>query len=109
MSRNRSGRPQVSVVVPLFNEAGTIDELHRRLTSVLFLIGLESEVIYVDDGSSDGTGEALAVLGARYSHVRVIPLAKNYRQTAALAARLDAAAGHGVVAMAGGLPPAPGE
>src|SRR5438309_9220058 len=103
MSRNRSGRPQVSVVVPLFNEAGTIDELHRRLTSVLFLIGLESEVIYVDDGSSDGTGEALAVLAARYSHVRVIPLAKNYGQTAALAAGFDAAAGDVVVAMDGDL------
>jgi len=109
MSRNRSGRPQVSVVVPLFNEAGTIDELHRRLTSVLFLIGLESEVIYVDDGSSDGTGEVLAVLGARYSHVRVIPLAKNYGQTAALAAGFDAAAGDVVVAMDGDLQHAPEE
>jgi len=109
MSRNRSSRPQLSVVVPLFNEAATIDELHRRLTSVLFLIGVESEIIYVDDGSSDGTGEALAVLAARYSHVRLIPLAKNYGQTAALAAGFDAAAGDVVVAMDGDLQHAPEE
>jgi len=109
MSRKRSGQVQLSIVVPLFNEVGTIDELHRRLTAVLFLIGLESEVIYVDDGSRDGTGEALAVLAARYSHVRVIPLAKNYGQTAALAAGFDAAAGEVVVAMDGDLQHAPEE
>src|SRR2546427_8348809 len=109
MSRNTTGTPRLSIVVPLFNEAGTIAELHRRLAAVLFLIGLESEVIYVDDGSSDGTGEALAVLAARYSHVRVIPLAKTYGQTAALAAGFDAAAGDVVVAMDGDLQHAPEE
>jgi len=45
-----------------FNEAGTIEELHRRLTAVLFLIGQESEIVYVDDGSTDGTAEALSVI-----------------------------------------------
>ena len=109
MSRNRSRQPALSIVVPLFNEMGTIDELHRRLTSVLFLIGLKSEIIYVDDGSSDGTREALDVLAARYTHVRVIPLARNYGQTAALAAGFDAAAGDVVVAMDGDLQHAPEE
>src|SRR5947208_12277687 len=109
MSRNRSGGPQVSVVVPLFNEAGTIDELHRRLTAVLFLIGLESEIIYVDDGSSDGTTEALAALAGRYVHVRLIQLARNYGQTAALAAGFDAADGGVIVAMDGDLQHAPEE
>ena len=109
MSRKRPGHPALSVVVPLFNEAGTIDELHRRLTSVLFLLGMQSEIIYVDDGSSDGTGEALATLAARYSHVRVVPLARNYGQTAALAAGFDAAAGDVIVAMDGDLQHAPEE
>jgi glycosyltransferase involved in cell wall biosynthesis len=109
MSRDIPGGPQLSIVVPLFNEVGTIDELHRRLTAVLFLIGLESEIIYVDDGSRDGTTDALAVIAARYSHVRVIPLARNYGQTAALAAGFDGAAGDVIVAMDGDLQHAPEE
>jgi len=100
---------QLSIVVPLFNEVSTIDELQRRLTSVLFLIGIRSEIIYVDDGSSDGTAEALQVIEGRYEHVRVIRLARNYGQTAALAAGFDAAAGEVIVAMDGDLQHAPEE
>jgi glycosyltransferase involved in cell wall biosynthesis len=109
MSRRRADRPRLSVVVPLFNEAGTLAELNRRLTAVLFAIGLPSEVIYVDDGSSDGTRDALAALAARYAHVRVVPLARNYGQTAALAAGFDAATGDVIVAMDGDLQHAPEE
>lgn len=108
MSRKAEG-PDLSVVVPLFNEVGTIDELHRRLTAVLFLIGRPAEIIYVDDGSSDGTREAIDALAARYAHVRVVPLARNYGQTAALAAGFDAAAGDVIVAMDGDLQHAPEE
>jgi len=100
---------RLSIVVPLFNEVSTIHELHRRLTSVLFLIGSRSEIIYVDDGSSDGTAEALQAIEARYEHVRLIQLARNYGQTAALAAGFDAAAGDVIVAMDGDLQHAPEE
>ena len=109
MSRNTRNGTQLSIVVPLFNEVSTIDELQRRLTSVLFLIGIRSEIIYVDDGSSDGTAEALQVIEGRYEHVRVIRLARNYGQTAALAAGFDAAAGEVIVAMDGDLQHAPEE
>jgi glycosyltransferase involved in cell wall biosynthesis len=109
MSRNLLGAPQLSVVVPLFNEAGTLDQLHRRLTAVLFALSMPAEIIYVDDGSSDGTAESLASLAARHANVRVIPLARNYGQTAALAAGFDAAAGDVIVAMDGDLQHAPEE
>jgi len=109
MSRNSPLAPVLSIVVPIFNEAGTLDELHRRLTSVLFLLGLPSEIIYVDDGSSDGTSDVLAVLAARYSYVRTIPLARNYGQTAALTAGFDAAVGDVIIAMDGDLQHAPEE
>ena len=109
MSRNTTGPPRLSIVVPLFNEAGTIDELHRRLAAVLFLIGLPSEIIYVDDGSSDGTAEALAAIAIRDPQVRLIPLARNYGQTAALAAGFDSAAGDMIVAMDGDLQHEPEE
>ena len=109
MSRNAPAAPRLSVVVPLFNEAGTIQELHRRLRRVLLLIGLASEIIYVDDGSTDGTAEALTDITAADSHTRLIPLARNYGQTAALAAGFDAAAGEVIVAMDGDLQHEPEE
>ena len=103
MSRSGPGAPELSIVVPFFNEVGTIDELHRRLTAVLFLIGLPSEIIYVDDGSTDGTAEALTAIADRDPHVRLMPLARNYGQTAALAAGFDVAAGRVIVALDGDL------
>src|SRR3984893_7983720 len=111
MSRNnRSARGlDLSIVVPLFNESGTFDELHRRLTAVLLVLGLASEIIYVDDGSTDGTREALAAVGERDPRVRLVNLARNYGQTAALAAGFDAAAGEVIVAMDGDLQHAPEE
>jgi glycosyltransferase involved in cell wall biosynthesis len=109
MSRKAPGAPRLSVVVPLYNERATLEELHRRLTAVLFVIEGRSEIIYVDDGSSDGTTEAVAQIAARDAQVRLIPLAKNYGQTAALAAGFDAAAGDVIVAMDGDLQHAPEE
>ncbi|PYR73222.1 MAG: glycosyltransferase [Acidobacteria bacterium] len=106
--RSHSAR-QLSIVVPLFNEQATLAELHRRLDAVLLLLGLPSEIVYVDDGSTDGTAAALAELAARDSRVRVIPLTRNYGQTAALAAGFDAAAGAVIVAMDGDLQHAPEE
>src|SRR5229473_2279155 len=99
----------LSIVVPLFNESGTFDELHRRVKAVLLVLGLDSEIIYVDDGSTDGTREALAAVARRDPQVRVVSLARNYGQTAALAAGFDAAAGDVIVAMDGDLQHAPEE
>jgi glycosyltransferase involved in cell wall biosynthesis len=104
-----SARVQLSIVVPLFNEVGTLEELHLRLTGVLQLLALHAEVIYVDDGSTDGTDEVLAAISERDAHVRLITLARNYGQTAALAAGFDAAAGEVIVAMDGDLQHAPEE
>jgi glycosyltransferase involved in cell wall biosynthesis len=109
MSRSTQTGMRLSIVVPLFNEVTTLDELHRRLMAVLILIGIRSEVIYVDDGSSDGTVEALQSIEERYEHVRVIRLSRNYGQTAALAAGFDAAGGEVIVAMDGDLQHAPEE
>jgi glycosyltransferase involved in cell wall biosynthesis len=100
---------QLSIVVPLFNEAATITELHRRLSAVLLLLGTSAEIVYVDDGSSDGTREALESLAARDERIVLVSLARNYGQTAALAAGFDAAEGAVIVAMDGDLQHAPEE
>jgi glycosyltransferase involved in cell wall biosynthesis len=102
-------RVQLSIVVPLFNEAATIHELHRRLDTVLLLLGTTAEIVYVDDGSSDGTREAVELLAIRDERVHLVPLARNYGQTAALAAGFDAARGAVIVAMDGDLQHAPEE
>ena len=52
--RGADGRPDLSVVVTLFQERATLDELHRRLTETLEAFGRSYEVLYVDDGSTDG-------------------------------------------------------
>jgi glycosyltransferase involved in cell wall biosynthesis len=111
MSRKvrRAHEVDLSIVVPLFNEAGTFDELHRRLSAVLLLIGVDSEIILVDDGSTDATGEKVASAARLDPRIRVVSLARNYGQTAALAAGFDAAAGNVIVAMDGDLQHAPEE
>jgi len=102
-------RVAVSVVVPLFNEIDTFEELHRRLTAVLLVLGPETEIVYVDDGSTDGTADVLTSAARCDPRVTVIRLARNYGRTAALAAGFDAAAGDVIVAMDGDLQHAPEE
>jgi len=109
MPRRTASGPAVdlSIVVPLFNEAATLEELHRRITAVTMMLGLATEIIYVDDGSIDGTGEMATAISKRDSSVRLVRLARNYGQTAALTAGFDAAAGDVIVAMDGDLQHAP--
>ncbi|HXI30841.1 MAG TPA: glycosyltransferase family 2 protein [Vicinamibacterales bacterium] len=109
MPRNASPPIDLSIVVPLYNEAGTFDELHRRLSEIVLLLGLDTEIIYVDDGSSDATGALIEHIGARDPRVNAIRLARNYGQTAALAAGFDAARGERIVAMDGDLQHEPEE
>jgi Glycosyl transferase family 2 len=98
---------RLSVVIPLFNEAATLHELHRRLHAVLTMIGAASEIVFVDDGSTDGTFAALSAIAASDPSARIVKLARNYGQTAALAAGFDEARGDTIVAMDGDLQHAP--
>ena len=99
----------LSIVVPLYNEVGTLHELHRRLTEVVLLLGLDAEIVYVDDGSRDATWATVEAIGEHDSRVHAIKLARNYGQTAALAAGFDAARGEVIVAMDGDLQHEPEE
>ena len=92
----------ISVVVPLHDEEGTVGELHRRLTSVLAPLG-RYEVVLVDDGSSDGTWQAMRGLARSDPQTRLIRLSRNFGHQVALSAGLDHARGDAVVSMDGDL------
>jgi glycosyltransferase involved in cell wall biosynthesis len=98
-----SARPQISVVIPLFNEAENVEDLYRELTATLEPLGRPYEILLVDDGSTDGTREGLAALEKRDPRVRVLRLRRNFGQTAAFSAGFDHARGDVVVTSDGDL------
>ena len=99
--------PELSIVVPLYNEEANVEELYARLTRVLRDPGKGYELIFVDDGSRDGTFKLLAQMQAKDDRVHVIRLRRNFGQTGALAAGFDFAEGDVIVAMDGDLQHSP--
>ncbi|MGH7498100.1 MAG: glycosyltransferase family 2 protein [Gemmatimonadales bacterium] len=88
----------LSVVVPCYNEEEVLPETHRSLAGVLGGIAkIDFEIIYVDDGSADGTAACLRRLQAQDSHVRVVRLSRNFGHQIAVTAGLDSATGDAVV------------
>jgi glycosyltransferase involved in cell wall biosynthesis len=98
--------PALSIVIPVLNEELTIPELVRRLRDVLDPVG-SYEIIFVNDGSTDGTGELLRKLHWDDPRVKSIHMARNFGHQAAISAGLRAAAGQGVVMMDGDLQDTP--
>ena len=92
---------ELSVVVPLYNERDNLAPLHDELTRVLDAAGGSYEILFIDDGSTDGSTDVLRAIKRADARVRVIRLARNSGQTAALACGLRHATGEVVVAMDG--------
>lgn len=90
-------------MVPIFNEKENVGPLHAALTHALQLLGRAYEIVIVDDGSTDGTRDALRELAAADPHLRVVMFRRNYGQTAAMAAGFRAARGRTIVSMDGDL------
>jgi glycosyltransferase involved in cell wall biosynthesis len=101
--------PFVSVVVPLFNEEATIGALYDELQTVLDGEGCTWEVVYVDDGSTDGSFRELVRLHEACANVRVVRLRRNFGKAAALTAGFDVARGSVVVTMDADLQDDPAE
>src|ERR1700694_49607 len=95
--------PRLSVVVLVFNEAESIAPLHEELVGVLNAMDTTYEVVYIDDGSQDGSTESLAQLALKDSRVRVVSFRRNFGQTAAVQAGIDNARGEILVFMDGDL------
>ena len=93
----------LSIVVPLYNEVESVDALYREVTASAEELGLEYELLLVDDGSGDGTREKLRALCARDPRVKAVFFRRNYGQTAALQAGFDQARGRVVITLDGDL------
>jgi glycosyltransferase involved in cell wall biosynthesis len=91
--------PEVSVFLPVFNEEPNLRPLHEKLDRSLAQLGGAAEIIYVDDGSTDGSLTILRELAQKDPRVRVIALRRNYGQTPAMAAGIDAARGKVLIPM----------
>jgi glycosyltransferase involved in cell wall biosynthesis len=100
-TKRKRGLKAVSVVIPIFNEEENITPLYRGLKAVLVGMRTKYEVIFVDDGSDDGSNEILQRLAQEDKGIKVIQFRKNFGQTAALAAGVEHAQGEIIVTMDG--------
>jgi glycosyltransferase involved in cell wall biosynthesis len=94
---------ELSVVIPVRNEAASLVELHREITETLTRWGRPYELILIDDGSSDNSFEIMARIQAMDPRVRVIRFRRNFGQTAAFAAGFDYARGRLIATSDGDL------
>ncbi len=97
----------ISVVLPVFNEAAALETLLARVRSSLLECGTNGEILFVDDGSTDGSGEILDRMAERSADVKVLHLSRNFGHQAAVQAGLSHARGDAVLLMDSDLQDAP--
>src|SRR4051812_30035436 len=91
--------PELSLFLPVLDEEENLRPMHAKIAAALDALGKSAEVIYVDDGSTDNSLNILKEIAASDDRVRVIPLRRNYGQTAAMSAGIDAAKGEILIPM----------
>jgi len=95
--------PQVSVIIPLYQEEDNVQALHQRLATALAGLGKTYEIVYVDDGSRDATYACLLEAARADDKVRVVRFRRNFGQTAAIQAGIEHSRGQLLVFMDGDL------
>lgn len=97
--RQTDADPEISLFLPVLDEEENLRPMHTKIQSALETLGKTAEVIYVDDGSTDKSLEILKEIASGDDRVRVISLRRNYGQTAAMSAGIDAAKGEILIPM----------
>jgi glycosyltransferase involved in cell wall biosynthesis len=98
-TREERPGPELSIFLPVYNEEPNLPPLQAKLDAALRTLGRSAEIIYVDDGSTDGSLKVLRDIAQQDDRVRVVALRRNYGQTAAMAAGIDAASGDVLIPM----------
>lgn len=98
-----SESPHLSVVVPFYNEEESVGRVHSAIVEALELLGRPFEMIFVNDGSHDGTLQVASTLARRDDRLTVVSFRRNYGQTQAMAAGIAVARGAVIVTMDGDL------
>lgn len=106
---SHGGKPQLSIVIPLFNEAASLLELHEKISAAVQESRMHAEIIFIDDGSTDRSFEALREIHQRDRRVRVVRFRRNFGKSAALAAGFKSANGQFIVTMDADLQDDPAE
>lgn len=101
MTADASTAPDISIVVPVYDERGALPELIEEIDAALAPLGRRSELIFIDDGSTDGSGEYLLERAAERDDMIVIDLGRNAGKSAALAAGFERSRGEVVVTLDG--------
>ncbi len=96
-SRHSQHRPMLSIIIPVYNERAVLPLTLERLNTVIAQLGICTELLFIDDGSRDGSADYLSGQIARKGTIRVIRLSRNFGKEAALTAGLDHALGEAVV------------
>jgi len=94
-----SEKLKISIVIPVYNEAGVIEQTHVKIAATLDALPYDFSVYYVDDGSTDETGAALAAIAAQDKRIHPLILSRNFGHQAALTAGLDHADGDVIISM----------
>lgn len=94
---------RISLIVPLFNERANIPVLHERISALRPSLGCDLEILFVDDGSTDGSREVLDDIAGRDPGVKVIRFRRNFGQTTAIMAGIDHSSGDVLIPMDGDL------
>jgi len=95
--------PELSVVVPLYNEEESLRPLYRAITNAVAPLGLPYEIVFVDDGSRDATVQIADEIARADRRVCLVKFRRNYGQTPAMAAGIAQASGEVIVTMDGDL------
>jgi len=103
LSSSTSQRPELSIVVPIYNEVESLTHLVEAIATEAIKTGLHYEMVLVDDGSSDGSTALLQDLASDRPDIRAVILRRNYGQTAAMAAGFHYAQGKVIITMDGDL------
>ncbi|MBI4853938.1 MAG: glycosyltransferase family 2 protein [Acidobacteria bacterium] len=93
----QTSRPNISIIIPVYNEEENLENLQARISEILEEIKIDYEIIYVDDGSRDNSFMLLEKLAKKDSRIKLIKFRKNHGQTAAMSAAIDVAQGEIII------------